>query len=264
MNLDDKCVCGATRGLHSMHAPHGLTSTGCDAFCLLRETVTKADSAPVPQQHGLASSLWCCPCGHKFSPPRGYSHIVCPSCKAAHVVARNLGLAAAVAEIDPYAAPAGNGNPKDFIGASKAPLSTVSRRVMHELGLAMLEGECKYWRHNYRAAPVRATVYLDALDRHLSAWIEGQDTDPDSGLSHLVKAMACLAIMRDAQLYGSLIDDRPPAQADPNWMSALNAKAKEIIEANAKHTRGAYTEANRAEWPAMSAALAKGPIPSGR
>jgi len=155
---------------------------------------------------------------------------------------------------------AGNGNPKDFVGASKAPLSTVSRRVMHELGLAMLEGECKYWRHNYRAAPVRAMIYLDALDRHLSAWIEGQDTDPDSGLSHLVKAMACLAIMRDAQLYGSLIDDRPPAQADPNWMAALNTKAREIIEATAKYTRGAYTELNRAEWSAMSAALARGPI----
>lgn len=154
----------------------------------------------------------------------------------------------------------GNGNPKDFVGASKAPLSTVSRRVMHELGLAMLEGECKYWRHNYRAAPVRAMVYIDALDRHLSAWIEGQEIDPDSGLPHVVKAMACLAIIRDAQIYGSLIDDRPPAQADPNWMAELNAKAKAIIERNAQFERGAYTEANRAEWPAMSQALSAGPI----
>lgn len=154
----------------------------------------------------------------------------------------------------------GNGNPKDFVGASKAPTSTLSRRVLHELGLAMLEGECKYWRHNYRAAPVRATVYLDALDRHMSAWIEGQEIDPASGLSHLVKAMACLMIIRDAQTYGSLIDDRPPAQADHSWLDGLNAKAKAIVETHAHVTRGAYTEANRDQWPEFSAALSRGPI----
>lgn len=152
------------------------------------------------------------------------------------------------------------GNPKDFVGASKAPLSPVSRVVMHELGLAMLEGECQYWRHNYRAANVRAMVYIDAHDRHISAWVEGQDIDPKSGLSHLVKAMACLHIIRDAQLYGSLIDDRPPSQPDPDWMEKINAKALEIIKSTEHLQRGAYTEANRSEWPAMCAALDSGPI----
>jgi len=152
------------------------------------------------------------------------------------------------------------GNPKDFVGASKAPLSPVSRRVMHELGLAMFEGECKYWRHNYRAADVRAMVYIDAMERHISAWVEGQDIDEESGLSHLVKAMACLHIVRDAQLYGSLIDDRPPAQSDSHWMAKLNAKALEITQKLSEFERGAYTEANRDKWPAMSAALNSGPI----
>jgi hypothetical protein len=152
------------------------------------------------------------------------------------------------------------GNPKDFVGASKAPLSPVSRRVMHELGLAMLEGECKYWRHNYRAADVRAMVYMDALERHVSAWIEGQDIDPKSGVSHLIKAMACLHIIRDAQIYGSLIDDRPPAQTNLNWMEELDAKALSIVESHKHLERGAYTEANRSDWPSMSAALNGGPI----
>lgn len=156
----------------------------------------------------------------------------------------------------------GNGNPKDFVGASKAPTSTISRRVLHELGLAMLEGECKYWRHNYRAAHVRAMIYLDAMDRHVSAWIEGQEIDPASGVSHLIKAMACLMIVRDAQLYGSLIDDRPPAQSDPNWLDELNAKALSLVKVHEHITRGAYLQANRGEWLAMSEALSKGPIPA--
>jgi hypothetical protein len=156
----------------------------------------------------------------------------------------------------PYA-----GNPKDAIGARKAPLSPVSRRVMHELGIAMLEGECKYHRHNYRAAPVRAMVYLDAHDRHISAWTEGQDIDPKSGLSHLVKAMACLHVVRDAQIYGTLIDDRPPAQPDPNWLDELDTIALEMIDRLGREfVRGEFTEANRDEWPAKLEALRNGPI----
>lgn len=152
------------------------------------------------------------------------------------------------------------GNPKDFVGASKAPLSTISRPVLHEVGLGMLEGECQYWRHNYRAASVRAMVYLDAMDRHVSAWIGGQDIDPKSGLSHLVKAICCLMIVRDAQRYGSLIDDRPPVEPDPNWMDELNAKALAIVKSTEHLQRGAFTEANRVDWPAMCAALDSGPI----
>jgi hypothetical protein len=152
------------------------------------------------------------------------------------------------------------GNPKDSVGANKSPLSPVSRRVIHELGLAMLEGECQYWRHNYRASKVRAMVYIDALERHISAWVEGQDIDPKSGLSHLVKAMACLMIIRDAQLFESLTDDRPPAQADPNWMDGYNDRALAIVRSTEHLVRGAYTESNRGEWPGMSAALNDGPI----
>ena len=152
------------------------------------------------------------------------------------------------------------GNPKDGIGSRKAPLSTLSRRIMHEIALGMLEGECKYWRHNYRAAKVRAMVYIDAHDRHISAWVEGQDIDPASGLSHLTKAMCCLAVVRDAQLYGSLIDDRPPAQANPDWMAEYDSLANEIITRLDQFERGAFTEANREQWPELCAALSNGPI----
>lgn len=122
-------------------------------------------------------------------------------------------------------------NPKDAIGSSKVPpFSMVPQRVVGELGLALLEGACKYGRHNYRGAGVRASVYVDALQRHLAAWWEGQDVDPDSGLSHLVKAMACLAVLRDSQLQGNWTDDRPPRSSTADtWVAELNAKALEIL-----------------------------------
>ena len=120
-------------------------------------------------------------------------------------------------------------NPKDAVGVRKAPLSTVPAGVMLEVGLAMLEGARKYGRHNYRAIGVRASVYYDAAMRHLIAWWEGEDIDPDSGLSHITKALACLAVLRDAQHQSKCEDDRPP-KSPPGWMQVFNACAGDIVE----------------------------------
>ena len=120
-------------------------------------------------------------------------------------------------------------NPKDSVGIKKVPFSTVPAPVIAEIGLAMLEGARKYRRHNYRAIGVRASVYVDAAMRHLTAWWEGESIDPDSGLSHLVKASACLVVLRDAQILDKMVDDRPPKHKD-GWIQDLNKKAKEIVE----------------------------------
>lgn len=120
-------------------------------------------------------------------------------------------------------------NPKDSVGVKKVPFSTVPSPVIAEVGLAMLEGALKYGRHNYRAIGVRTSVYYDAALRHLTAFWEGQDIDPDSGLPHVVKAIACLAVLRDSQLIGNVVDDRPPSLQD-NWQSDYNKHAARLIE----------------------------------
>lgn len=119
-------------------------------------------------------------------------------------------------------------NPKDAIGIKKVPFSLIPENVLAELSLAFLEGARKYRSYNWRVAGVRASVYIDALRRHLGAWVNGEDIDPDSGLSHLVKAMACLVILRDSMMVGNWVDDRPPAIKD-GWINDLNKKAAEII-----------------------------------
>lgn len=101
-------------------------------------------------------------------------------------------------------------NPKDAIGVRKVPYSTLPTPVLAECGVAMLEGAIKYGRHNYRAIGVRASVYYDAVvARHLSSWWEGEDIDEDSGISHISKAIAGLMVLRDAQIRGKMVDDRP-------------------------------------------------------
>jgi len=72
-----------------------------------------------------------------------------------------------------------------------------------EESLVLLHGARKYGRHNYRAMGVRASVYYDACMRHLMAWWEGEDIDPDSGLHHLAHARAGLGVIRDSMMQGN-------------------------------------------------------------
>lgn len=120
-------------------------------------------------------------------------------------------------------------NPKDAIGSSKPTLSTLPWPVLYEVGAAMLEGACKYRRHNYRIAGVRASIYFDAAMRHLVAWWEGEDMDPDSGVHHITKCIAGLVVLRDAMMQGMLAnDDRPPA-ATEDWMTAIQERVDEVL-----------------------------------
>jgi hypothetical protein len=133
-------------------------------------------------------------------------------------------------------------NPKDSIGVRKAPMSTVSAAVLAELGVAMLEGAAKYGRHNYRAVGVRASVYYDALMRHAFAWFEGEDIDPDSGMSHITKAIATLVVLRDAMIQGKLEDDRAPRSAE--FFTRLNLQASNILDRHADKSPKHYTIAD--------------------
>lgn len=124
-------------------------------------------------------------------------------------------------------------NPKDAVGSRKARwFSYMPVRVMVGIGLALLEGARKYGRHNYRIAGVRASVYLDAcICGHLMPWAEGEDIDPDSGLSHIDKAIASLVVLRDSMYEGNWVDDRAPAaKGFVEMMADAHKKAGEIID----------------------------------
>lgn len=99
-------------------------------------------------------------------------------------------------------------NPKDLIGSGKLPLHLWPTTATAMGSVALLEGALKYGRTNWRNAGVRASIYVDACKRHLDAWFEGEEVAPDSGVPHLANALACLAIIVDAQAAGKLNDDR--------------------------------------------------------
>jgi hypothetical protein len=134
-------------------------------------------------------------------------------------------------------------NPKDAVGVRKwRQFTTVPMTVISELGVAMLEGARKYGRHNYRVAGVRSSIYVDAAMGHLMQYWEGEDIDADSGLHHVVKAMASLAVLRDAMIQEKLTDDRPPKANLDRVRDELQTKVEEIMDrwpdALEPHTEG--------------------------
>jgi len=113
-------------------------------------------------------------------------------------------------------------NPKDSIGVTKPPLSCIPCGPLFEIGAAMLDGSCKYGRHNYREIGVRASVYYDAMMRHAMKWWEGEDRDKDSGCLHLAHLAACAIILMDCP---DVTDDRPPVVGNPVDRVAETVKA---------------------------------------
>ena len=102
------------------------------------------------------------------------------------------------------------GNPKDRVGSLKPSLHLIPAAAEIAESMVMALGARKYGAFNWRKADVRATIYIDAARRHLAQWVDGEDNDPESGVSHLAHARASLGILIDAIATANCIDDRPP------------------------------------------------------
>lgn len=124
-------------------------------------------------------------------------------------------------------------NPKDAIGRTKLPVHLWPSIATAYGSIGMLEGQTKYGRSNFRAAKVAASVYYAAAKRHLDAWFEGEENTKEGG-PHLGNALACIAIILDAKLVGTLVDDRQYNPAEPDAFSKmvdeLTAQGRELAK----------------------------------
>jgi len=68
-------------------------------------------------------------------------------------------------------------------------------------------GTKKYSAHNWRKGMPMSRGF-NALVRHLTAYMYGEDKDPESGESHLAHAACCLKIMQHTEKHHKELDDR--------------------------------------------------------
>lgn len=132
-------------------------------------------------------------------------------------------------------------NPKDAIGVSKLPMHLVPGSAKAYLTLAFFEGALKYGKYNWRIAGVRTSIYLDALERHLEKFKNGENVDEKTKVPHLASIMACCSIILDANLVGKLNDDRPPKAPVSKLIDEMAENLEHLQELFKKESPHQYT-----------------------
>lgn len=107
-----------------------------------------------------------------------------------------------------------DGNPKTLMGAKKPDISVVPPAGILHLATAMMNGAAKYGPFNWRDKPISTRPYIAAAQRHLLAYLDGEEFSQDTTAAgapvhHLGHVMACCAILLDAYEAGALNDNRP-------------------------------------------------------
>jgi hypothetical protein len=115
-------------------------------------------------------------------------------------------------------------DPKGAIGATKTPLALIPPIAMEQTAWVHKLGSAKYGPFNWRATGVCATTYVAAIMRHLNAWRDGEDLDPESGISHIAHVACSCNILLDAQNCGMLQDDRYRKPENPHRGSEFIAE----------------------------------------
>ena len=168
-------------------------------------------------------------------------------------------------------------DPKGEAGSKKAPMWLLPPVALEQTAWVAKLGADKYGPYNWRMTGVCATTYVSAIMRHLNAWRDGEDLDPESGISHIAHIATSCNILMDAAACGTLQDDRnkrpgagisglgfqvypdievgvrevSPADDHGTHATAHNSRAAEILEEDGRQMLdklGEYIEISSCPW----------------
>jgi hypothetical protein len=98
----------------------------------------------------------------------------------------------------------------------KPGMNLLSREALEQIALVMDFGKQKYDAHNWRKG-FQWSRPLSAAIRHIMAFNDGEDKDPESGLSHLAHAACCIMFLLEFEKTHKDLDDRwKPAEKANN------------------------------------------------
>lgn len=91
--------------------------------------------------------------------------------------------------------------------AGKARMDLLPYPALEAIAQILTFGATKYAAHNWRKGFAWSRIY-SSLQRHLGAWSEGEDADPETGKSHLWHAGCNILFLIQHELDGLGTDDR--------------------------------------------------------
>lgn len=80
--------------------------------------------------------------------------------------------------------------------SGKPSISLIPRKAIELEAQVMMFGAKKYAKNNWRQG-IAYSRLIDAGLRHLLAYADGEDLDPETGISHLAHARCCLGMLID-------------------------------------------------------------------
>lgn len=104
--------------------------------------------------------------------------------------------------------------------SEKPRYDLIDPHAIDQLARVLTFGAQKYAAHNWRKGIVKSRLLAAAM-RHLFAYLRGEDTDPETGLSHAAHAMCCCMFLLG-------LEGQP--ELDDRWR-ALDAPATGRMEA---------------------------------
>jgi hypothetical protein len=90
---------------------------------------------------------------------------------------------------------------------NKPDLSLIPKIALDHEAFALMVGARKYGRYNY-CKGMEASRLIAAAMRHLTAWMSGEECDPEDGQHHLGSVKACASMILHMSQLGTLKDDR--------------------------------------------------------
>lgn len=95
----------------------------------------------------------------------------------------------------------------------KPPAALIPPRAALEVAAVLGFGASKYGAHNWRQG-ISTNRLMSAALRHQLAFLAGEDTDPESGLSHLAHAACGLLMLIETLTAHPELDDRASASPE--------------------------------------------------
>lgn len=91
--------------------------------------------------------------------------------------------------------------------SGKAEMHQVPTSLMRGVAEVLMYGEQKYAKGNWKKG-MKWTIPYDCLMRHMYAWLDGEEKDAESELSHLYHAAANIAMLIEYKETHKELDDR--------------------------------------------------------
>ena len=104
----------------------------------------------------------------------------------------------------------------------KPPMGLLDRYALEEVAKVMGYGANKYKAHNWREGLAYSRLY-DAALRHIWAFIDLEDNDPESGLPHIAHAICMLMFLLRMTRDRKYLDDRYP---NPNGVKRAESEPR--------------------------------------